>query len=302
MNKSLLSLLLISSLLSTSFSLAKSEYTKQPNVVYGMYSGLALLMDVYTPDQPNGYGIIFINGSGWHAELGMNTRALKDRPDTLESIGLPLIEEGFTLFIINHRSAPRFKMPDIIADAQRAVRFVRHHAEKYQIDPNKLTGIGGSSGAHLVSMLGVMDGKGDPDAEDEVLRQSAKLQCVVAHAAPSDMAADDTPMFFVTTATSTMGIRMPRSESEKQIYREASPLYYVTPDDASILLIHGDKDGTVPFSQAEKFIAKLKETGVPSKFVPVIGGHHGITGNINNATKGNLPHIKSVADWILEQL
>ena len=302
MTKLLLSLFISSLLLPASYSLAKPQYTKESNVVYGMYSGLALLMDVYTPDQPNGYGIIFINGSGWHAGLGMNTQALKDRPDTLESMGLPLIEEGFTLFFINHRSAPRFKMPDIISDAQRAVRFVRHHAEKYGIDPDKLTGIGGSSGAHLVSLLGVMDGEGDPDAEDEVLRQSAKLQCVVAHAAPSDMAADDTPMFFVTTATATMGLRMPRSESEKQIYREASPLYYITPDDASILLIHGDKDGTVPFSQAEKFIAKLQKTGVPSKFVPVIGGGHGMTPNINSAPEGKLPHPKAIADWILEQL
>jgi hypothetical protein len=30
-----------------------------------MYSGLALLMDVYYPEKPNGYGVIFISGSGW---------------------------------------------------------------------------------------------------------------------------------------------------------------------------------------------------------------------------------------------
>jgi hypothetical protein len=39
------------------------------NVVYGMYSGLALLMDVYHPEKPNGYGVIVIPGSGWQAEL-----------------------------------------------------------------------------------------------------------------------------------------------------------------------------------------------------------------------------------------
>jgi hypothetical protein len=36
----------------------------ETNVVYGMYSGLALLMDVHHPDKPNGYGIVFIPGSG----------------------------------------------------------------------------------------------------------------------------------------------------------------------------------------------------------------------------------------------
>ena len=28
------------------------------NVVFGMYSGLALLMDIYYPKNPNGYGVI----------------------------------------------------------------------------------------------------------------------------------------------------------------------------------------------------------------------------------------------------
>jgi hypothetical protein len=36
----------------------------EPNVIYGMYSGLALLLDVHYPETPNGYGVIFISGSG----------------------------------------------------------------------------------------------------------------------------------------------------------------------------------------------------------------------------------------------
>jgi hypothetical protein len=36
----------------------------ETNVVYGMYSGTALLLDVHYPEQPNGFGIVFIPGSG----------------------------------------------------------------------------------------------------------------------------------------------------------------------------------------------------------------------------------------------
>ena len=39
----------------------------ESNVIYGMYSGLALLMEVYYPEQSNGYGVVFISGSGWNA-------------------------------------------------------------------------------------------------------------------------------------------------------------------------------------------------------------------------------------------
>jgi len=34
------------------------------NVIYGMYSGLALLMDIHYPKYPNGIALIHISGSG----------------------------------------------------------------------------------------------------------------------------------------------------------------------------------------------------------------------------------------------
>jgi hypothetical protein len=39
----------------------------EANVVYGMHSGLALVMDVYYPREANGLGIVWISGSGFHA-------------------------------------------------------------------------------------------------------------------------------------------------------------------------------------------------------------------------------------------
>ena len=43
---------------------ATAEPRVEKNVVYGMYSGLALLLDVHYPEKPNGYGLVIINGSG----------------------------------------------------------------------------------------------------------------------------------------------------------------------------------------------------------------------------------------------
>jgi hypothetical protein len=56
----------------------EAETRVERNVVYGMYSGLALLMDVYYPEDPNGYGIVFISGSGWSAELSLDATPLKE--------------------------------------------------------------------------------------------------------------------------------------------------------------------------------------------------------------------------------
>ncbi|MEE8147724.1 MAG: alpha/beta hydrolase, partial [Longimicrobiales bacterium] len=206
------------------------------NVVYGMYSGLALLMDVHHPAQPNGYGLILIGGSGWHSLPAYGAQQLKSR-------GVPqiLVDAGYTVFTINHRAAPRFRYPAAVEDAQRAVRFVRHHAERYGIDPNRLGGLGGSSGAHLVSMLATMDGDGEAGDRDRVNRESAKLQAVVVRASPTDFTSFD------SGAASTVASFLGAPPGWDNATREASPITYVTSDDPPLLLIHGDADQTVPF-------------------------------------------------------
>ena len=158
------------------------------NVVYGMYSGLALLMDVYYPEKPNGHGIVYIVGSGWHAPLSYGAWQLKEEEGDDARPGAraaSLLDAGYTVFVINHRAAPRFRYPAPVEDAQRAVRFIRHHAERYGINPERIGGVGHSSGGHLVAMLGTLDGTGDASDPDLVNRESAKIQCVVALAAPA---------------------------------------------------------------------------------------------------------------------
>ena len=59
-------------------SLAFAQARVEKNVVVGMYSGLALVMDVHHPENPNGYGIIHISGSGWGRPLAYNARLLSE--------------------------------------------------------------------------------------------------------------------------------------------------------------------------------------------------------------------------------
>jgi len=58
---------------------------------------------------------------------------------------------GFDAFFWHYRIIFRGKQyPDMITDAQRALQWVREHAEKYQIDPEKVGMMGFSAGGHLV--------------------------------------------------------------------------------------------------------------------------------------------------------
>ena len=160
-------------------------------------------------------------------------------------------------------------------DGQRAVRFVRHNAERYGIDPDELGGWGHSSGAVLISMLATMDGAGDPYDPDPVNRESAKLQAVVARAGVFDYAVvvglqgDSALAFWTSLLGSTITAFIDAAD-----YREASPITYVTPDDPPLLLIHGDADPVVPFQQSELMLAALEKQGVETRLIRIPGGEH----------------------------
>lgn len=243
------------------------------NVVFGMYSGLALLMDVYYPAKPNGLAILHISGSGWSRPQSYDAPMLNHQGHVLID-GKALVAAGYTLFSINHRAAPRFTYPAAVEDAQRAVRFIRYHADNYGIDPSRIGAIGGSSGGHLVSMLGTLDGEGDPSDESPINRLSAKVQCVVTRATPSILTDGENGELF-------LGIRAKEIENRKsyeyKLAQEASPNFHVSKDDPPMLLIHGDQDESVAFEMSERFLKTLQSQDVVSKLIRVPGGGHGST-------------------------
>ena len=56
---------------------------------------------------------------------------------------------------------------------------------------------------------------------------------------------------------------------------EASPVTYVSSDDAPFPLMHGDADPVVPFDLSVAMQAALREAGVSASLVRVPGGGHG---------------------------
>ena len=249
------------------------------NVVYAMRGGLAMLMDVHYPERSNGFGIIFIPGSGWHAPLTYDTAPLKASGFAKLYVP-PLTAAGFTVFVINHRAAPRYRYPAALEDAQRAVRFVRQNATRFGITAERIGGVGGSSGGHLISMLGVLDGDGDSAHRDPAERRSAKLQAVFARAAPTDLTRFD-GRFSSASVASLLGMRLGQRNTpetiEHRTYWEASPAAHVSPDDPPFLLVHGTADDRVPYARSEEFAARLRADGVKADLLTIRNGGHGPT-------------------------
>src|SRR5262249_49117526 len=122
---------------------SRQDYKRIEDVIYGRKFGTALTLDVFQPFKTNGIGILFmVSGGFFSSHEAINPgffRALLDR--------------GYTVFAVVHGSQPKFVISEIEPDIHRAVRFVRHHAAEYGVDPNRLGITGGSAGGHLSLMM-----------------------------------------------------------------------------------------------------------------------------------------------------
>ena len=151
-----------------------------PNVVYGHKDGLAMTFNVLRPtEHANGAGILSIQSGAWYS--GYNA------PQNFINGWQAMLDKGFTIFIVYHGSGSKYLLPEIVNDLHRSVRFIRLHAARFGVDPNRLGAFGGSSGGHLTLMLATTADDGDPKAGDELLRTSDRLAAVVAYYPPTDI-------------------------------------------------------------------------------------------------------------------
>ena len=157
-----------------------ADYERTKEVIYGRKHGVALTMDVITPAKQNNRGVIFAVSGGWFSSHD-NIDKVIDRGTFLE-----LLKRGHTVFAVVHGSQPKFTVPEIREDMHRAVRFIRHHAELYKIDPANIGMFGGSAGGHLTLLQGTDGQDGDPSAEGPVDRESSAVQAIVSYFPPTD--------------------------------------------------------------------------------------------------------------------
>jgi len=272
-------------------SLATADHTRVSDVVYGKKLGVALTMDVFKPERPNGIGALFMVSGGWVSRHEAIT----------PEVARPLTDKGITVFMVVHGSQPKFTLPEIVSDVNRAVRFVRTNAADYKVDPSRLGVFGMSAGGHLSLMLGAFGKPGNAEATDPVERASSEVQSVAAFFPPTDMLnygkpgqeAFEIPALRVFWPAFGMTPQTPK-EKAREMATSYSPIVGVTAKMPPVLLIHGDADTLVPIQQSEIIAAKLKESGVKHRLEVRPGKGHGWA--------EMRPDLNLVADWFLETL
>jgi acetyl esterase/lipase len=279
-----------------------AEFTRKEDVVYARKYGTALTLDVFTPkEKANGAAVVRVISGGWfsaHEAIG---------PAVVEE----LLKRGYTVFAVVHGSQPRYTIPEIVADMNRAVRFIRTHAMEYSIDPDRIGISGASAGGHLSLMQGTAGDRGNASARDPIDRASSRVQAVACFFPATDFLNYDKPgenavgrgilkgykpAFDFHTQDADTKVFRPITDEKRilEIARQISPANHVSADDPPTLIIHGDADLLVPIQQSELILEKLKQAGVESKLVVKRGASHGWPNLINDMT--------IIADWFDQHL
>jgi acetyl esterase/lipase len=238
-----------------------------PDVVYGHKSGMALTFDVFQPaNAPNGAGVLFMVSGGWYSGWSP--------PEGSLGLFKPLTDKGFTVFAVRHGSSPKFSIPEAVEDVRRSVRFIRHYAKRFEVDPERLGVYGGSAGGHLSLMLGTASDDGNTESDDPVLRTSDRVSAVVALVPPTDLriavweAPESLPAYKGFPA-----LDLPLEQAA-----EYSPLVHVSADDPPTLLLAGAKDELVPIKHSHLIRDAFQEHHVVNELVVFEEAGHGFNG------------------------
>jgi len=232
------------------------------NVVYASINGADLHLDVYHPAQispsPRA-AVMLIHGGSW----------MNFDKSTMRGIGQFLARYGFVAFAIDYRlfHDSQNRWPAQLDDAQRAVRWVRANAAKYNINPARIGAFGHSAGAQIAALLGMQDTRDNSDPT--LASYSSKVQAVVDVSGPTDFTKDHDPDG-VAFLASFLG--SPYSKNP-QLWRDASPVFNVSSNNAPFLIVHGTQDQDVSIDQARRLFEKLQSVGVPASFVKLNDVH-----------------------------
>ena len=237
------------------------------NVEFSNPQDQHLKLDLARPAKIEGLApaIVCIHGGGW--AFGSK--------EGWDAVCKQFAARGYVAASVSYRFAPKYKFPDQVIDVKAAVRWLRANATRLKIDPNRLGAVGDSAGGHLSMMLGTTgDAKEFDIGENPGI--SSRVKCVVDFYGPADASRG----YGMSPAVDKLyrdfiGVDVEHGRRQHVL---ASPLYWVTPDSAPMLLIHGTKDPIVSYQQAIWMRDRLKAAEVEVELLPIEGGGHGFGG------------------------
>ncbi|WP_165223427.1 alpha/beta hydrolase [Aquisphaera insulae] len=253
----------------TSASARGEDVRFQAGIIFSEPGGESLRLDLARPASGDGPfpAVICIHGGGFSG----------GRREDYDDLCRKFARRGYVAVTIDYRLAPRHRWPAQIHDVKAAVRWVRAHAGEYGIDPEKIAAMGASAGGHLAQFLGVTNDVREFDGDAAPGAPSSRVACIAAWAQASDFTREYGVWKGAAEAfRGFLGAEL--TADSRRLHVRASPLFWVTPNAAPSLLVHGTADRDVLFAQSAWIYERLVSAEVDAELVRIEGGGHGLAG------------------------
>jgi acetyl esterase/lipase len=256
-------------------------FTKQLDVVYTSVNGWDGKADLYLPPNTGKPTPIIINihGGGWN-------HGSKDD------------QSGFNIFFkqswavanMEYRLMQVAKAPGCVEDTRCMLIYLIKNAKALNIDPNKIVIMGGSAGAHLALMGGLLsnDHRFDTNCSGA---ENIKVAAIIDKYGIADVWDWGNGVIKSKSVANWLG---PNNSSD--FAKLVSPIFYVNKNSPPTFIAHGNADTTVPYQQSVDLHNKFLEMGVKTEFITVEGGGHGKWTKEQNdeVNKGIMKFLKEV--------
>lgn len=248
------------------------------NIEYKNIDGNSLQLDICKPKNLTKPAplLVFIHGGGWKGG---------ERADYLIYL-LAFAKKGYITATVSYRLLKVAPYPACVEDISDAVQWFFRNGEKYGYDPDRIALIGGSAGAHLALLAAY--GWKNPQAKNDstiVPAGNHHIKAVVDIYGPVDLTTDyarNQPLVTHFIAHSY--------QEAPELYREASPIQYVSRNVPPTMILQGTSDMLVPISQSDLLKSKLDSLGVPCVYykVPLWPHAMDIVQRVNNYTTSKM--------------
>jgi acetyl esterase/lipase len=234
------------------------------DVLFAAPGGYPLRMDIYRPRDADGPhpAVIVVHGGVWlPGDKSAYAFGLHNRW---------LAAQGYVVFDVQYRLAGRWPVP--LADVKCAIRWVKTNAVRYGVDPARVVILGRSVGAYLSLMAAYTANQADfPAACLENAEIDESVQAVVACYPPTDLR-----LWMAEQGSAIEQLLVGLNHDVPQIVEQITPIAHVRPGLPPTMIVHGQRDRTVPLAHAEMLANHLRAVGVTTVLLQVPWGRHGI--------------------------
>jgi len=261
-------LLLLAALFCALTSSASEVTRVVKDVPYASIGQRALRLDLHLPSgKPRAPLIVWIHGGAWRSGSKNDVPIRK------------LVAEGYPIASVDYRLSTEARFPAQVHDIKAAIRFLRAHANEWQLSAKKIVIAGDSAGAHLAALVGVSNESRALEGEiGDNPRASSSVQGII-----SLYGAANLQTILKQSTPHGLSVRVPaldlllgeQPEQVPDLAKLASPVFHVDKHDPPLLLLHGDQDPQMPINQSHELCGAYQRVGAPVEFVVVHGAAHG---------------------------